>query len=118
MFGLPHDFDPSFFKGLALFQVCIGQNVVTLSFEPQVSITTEADLRIQLEEGKDELFEDLRGAGAALIALISDEVLEAHAKTDGTLRLTFASGRWVEFYDDSPHYESYQIRNGSVLHVV
>jgi hypothetical protein len=118
MYGLPTDFDPSFLKGIDLFQVCVGEHQVQMHFDKEVLLSIESSFRIQLADGEAQLYEDCRSSAGALAALVSDKTADAAAQPNGTLRLTFASGRWIEIYDDSQQYESYQIHRGQTLYVV
>jgi len=55
---------------------------------------------------------------AALVALLGAQLESVGGTADGTLTLTFASEAKVIVFDDSTHYESYQIHDGNDLIVV
>lgn len=63
-------------------------------------------------------YEDYRRAALDLAQLIQLNVLDVNCDSGGTLKLRFDGGAQLDIYDDSPHYESYVIRNHEVTIVV
>lgn len=116
VFGLPKDFDGSFFVGRSLLQVCIGLHEVIFKFDEDVEVTVESEFKVAAG-GDGKVFTSPIEGGRASLVLLQEAVLQVRGVQDGTLTLTFPSGV-LELYDTSPHYESYQIRDGDQHYVV
>jgi len=118
MYGLPSDLDLSFLVGATLLQVCIGANEVILRFDRDASITIESRFSVCDLNGHTIVFDDAPSSAACLAELLSDSITDVLGCPDGTLRLSFAEGGFLEVYDSSNDYESYQIQHAQDIHVV
>ena len=116
MFGLPDDFDASFFVGAVLLQICIGFHEVVLRFDRDVQLTFEGNVRVSAG-AEFETFERPPDAGAALVAALQQRVSSASGLKDGTLSLEFDTVSLVVL-DSEERYESYQIQHGDEVIVV
>jgi hypothetical protein len=67
--------------------------------------------------GREE-FTDMPVGAAQLAALLGAHLDDVSGARDGTLVLSFATGSQVVIFDDSTHYESYQMHDGDRLIVV
>ena len=109
MYGLPADFDPGFFVGQVLVQVCLNENQISLQFEDKTFLTLEGEyscdsVRAPGREGTRAVPEfDL-----ALPRLVGQAVAKASGTRDGTLTLVFENAMQLTCFDTA-HYESYQI---------
>ena len=107
-----------FFVGLVLAQVCIGRHQVILHFDQDATVSVEGDLGIRAPNAIERVVEDHRAAAVDLAWLVADVVDAVKPEAEGTLRLYFASGSVLSFYDSSKHYESFQVSHGTDLYVV
>ena len=57
-------------------------------------------------------------ADSSVMRLIGKQITQAVGIADGTLGLVFEDGAAIEFLDDNPHYECYQIRGNGGLVIV
>ena len=118
MYGLPAELDLNFLVGPTLLQVCIGENEVILNFDGEISITIESTFLVRDPNGLETVFEDSQSAAGSLVKLVSDTIAKVHGQEDGTLRLWFTKGDFLEIYDSFESYESYQIQHGTKIFVV
>lgn len=118
MYGLPPDFDPGFFVGAELVQVCIGASDLILNFEPDVSLTITSSVAYAPAVGAARNFENLADAGRAISVLLGESITSAEAAGGGTLRLGFRSGAAIDIFDDSDQFESYLVKHGQQVIVV
>ena len=111
MYGLPHDFDASVFVGRELESVCFAANSIELSFDQDVSITLQGTFRFRPSTEDDEETCAVPVERSNLMRLVGRVIDRAASAPDGTLIL-FAGEATLTCVDDSPEYESYQIRLG------
>lgn len=109
MYGLPADFDPGFFVGQVLAQICLSENLFSFQFEDKTFLTLEGEYSC-----------DTVGAPAqggtravpefdlALSRLVGRAVTKASGTRNGTLTLVFDNAMQLTCFDTA-HYESYQI---------
>lgn len=112
MYGFPSNFDASRFLGCVLESISFTVNTIHFQFEDDVSITIESCLSHVLE--KDSEFKKIHIPilESQLMQLIGEKIEFSEAKTDGTLILQFSNDQKLMVYDDTPMYESYQMRFG------
>jgi Family of unknown function (DUF6188) len=119
VYGLPDDFALPSFRGARLVQIAIGQHQVQLNFDGDSrSVCIESKYTLEDPTRGREEFTDMPGGAAQLAALLGTHLDDVSGTRDGTLKLSFATGITVVIFDDSSHYESYQIRDGDRLIVV
>jgi cytoskeletal protein RodZ len=118
MYGLPANIDLSFLHGRVLLQLCVGQNEMILNFDEDVSITVESSIAFTFADGTYRHYTDWKEASHTAGALLGHQITSAKRKYGGTLCVKFDVDWWIEVFDDSQHYESYSIQNGSQLIVV
>src|SRR5688572_1390146 len=122
MYGLPPDFDASFFVAQTLTQIWFQEYSMQFLFcedlteGPTVSLQSAFRFRsapdAEVEHG------DIPVTDSRVMQLIGKQVRRASGSVDGTLRLEFESGAVLEFLDDNEHYECYQIHMVGLLVVV
>jgi hypothetical protein len=110
MYGLPPDFDGSFFVGRKLEMICVNANQIYLHFNQQLTVTIESSLTYQ--RGDTATIINVPLSKCDLVALLEHSVTQASAGKEGKLTLKFDNGDTVQCLDDRPNYESYRIRNG------
>jgi len=114
MYGLPDDFDGTFFVGLELELVSYSANTVSLIFNKDVSITIESSFEHRATpDQSDAEVQRIPVSCSDLMQLLGLSVERVDAKTDGTLTLYFSGGHVFRCFDDAANYESYQIANGN-----
>lgn len=119
MYGLPEHFTLVSFRDATLVQVRMGQHQVQLWFDGNNrGVAIESRYAVQSPSGEIEEFTDMPAGAAALAALLGARLEHAAGTRDGTLTLSFATKAKVVVFDDSTHYESYQIHDGGNLVVV
>ena len=119
MYGLPDDFALPSFSSACLLHVAIGQHQVQLSFDGKNrSVSIESRYAVIDPGCGREEFTSMPAGAAKLAALLGARLEYVSAARDGTLMLNFDTGTQVVIFDDSTHYESYQIRDGDRLIVV
>ncbi len=104
MFGLPADFDGSFFVGRTLELVCFSENQVNLHFSVNTMIRIESAYSYNGEEPV-----DVPVRQSNLMELLGSSVLAATGDQSGTLSLAFDHGQTLKVYDTTRQYESYII---------
>jgi len=116
MYGLPSDFDSSFFIGRALVQVCFSSNQVSFLFEGDIGVIVEGSF-CHKGDGIEGMYK-IPVTTCGVMRLSGLTVRTATSSVDGTLSLGFDEGQALTFHDDSANYESYHIRRGeSEIHV-
>ncbi|MEK7448081.1 MAG: DUF6188 family protein [Planctomycetota bacterium] len=111
MYGLPADFDSSFFIGHTLELVCFSENQMSLHFDEHISITIEGSFSY-IKDKKDKVsVVEIPVTNSDVMMLTGKTIKESVGKRDGTLTLTFNNGHKFICYDDTPNYESYKIQN-------
>ncbi len=113
MYGLPEDFDGSFFIGCTLEIVSYTENSVFLGFGNEMSITTESSYECRFVD-KEEYVEAQQPpvTFSRLMRLLGCKVASVDAKQEGTLTLHFEGGSVFRCFDDQPGYECYRIARG------
>ncbi len=119
MYGLPDDLALPSFSGACLLQVAIGQHQVQLCFDgDNRSVSIESRYAVIAPGCGREEFTSMPAGAAKLAALLGVHLEYVSGTRDGTLMLNFDTGTHVVIFDDSTHYESYQIHDGDRLIVV
>ena len=118
MYGLPPNLDLSFFVGRELYSVHFAMHSLILHFDGDVSVTVTSSVGYMGSDGNIQQSEDFREAAPAVLALLNQTILYAEGTEAGTLTLKFDGGGMLIIYDDSKHYESYTITNGTQTIVV
>jgi hypothetical protein len=118
MYGLPADFDCSFFNGRTVEMICISANQIYLHFDQEVVLTVEG--RYSIEDSTSAVLKSVRvpEIDVALFDIIEQSVLRSIAETNGTLTLFFQNGYIIKCYDDTELYEAYRIQNGGSITIV
>jgi hypothetical protein len=118
MYGLPENFDCSFFDGRKVEMICITANQIYLHFDQELTLTIEGRYSIQTSNLAISKSIQVPEIDLALFGTIEQPVLRSAAEPSGTLTLVFQSGYTVKCYDDTELYEAYRIQNGSSTIVV
>jgi len=119
MYKLPDNVDLTFFKGSLLLQICIGANEVILRFENQISITIQTDIVHKSQSGDvTAIYKSITTSASMLVSFLHYKITEAIAIDPSTISLRFSNGEYLEIYDTSTQYESYQINNGDKTIIV
>lgn len=116
MYGLPRDLDLSFWSGTTLDQVCVGEHDVQLNFSlPAVRLSAQTSYRVTTSTGSS-IYESPRTGASRLVELLGMTVTRAFDGGKGTFRIEFGESISVEFFDDDPDHECYQVRyDGRVI---
>jgi len=118
VYGLPSDLDLSFWSGTTLDQVCIGQNDVQLHFSlPPVSLSAQTSYRITTSTDST-TYKSSPGGASELVGLLGAMVTRALDSGDGTLRIEFSNSIVIDFFDEDPNYECYQVEHDGQVIVV
>lgn len=118
MYGLPENFDCSFFSGRIVEMLCVNANQIYLHFDRDVTLTLEGKYSLQKVDIALLKLVEVPYVEPDLFKLIEQAVSRVVARTDGTLSLTFANGFTLNCYDETNLYESYRIRNGDQITIV
>jgi len=119
MYKLPDNVDLTFFKGSLLLQICIGANEVILRFENQISITIQTDIVHKSQSGDvTAIYKSITTSASMLVSFLHYKITEAIAIDPSTISLRFSNGEYLEIYDTSTQYESYQINHGDKTIIV
>ena len=119
MYGLPEDFDPSFFIGRRLELICFGENTVNLHFDGELHITIESAFIYHAPETDSTgQREEIPVLSSEIMRLIGSSIIDCSASTDGALSLTFENDRRLQILDTSSQYESYRIDYGQMNVIV
>lgn len=112
MYGLPEDFDGTFFIGRSVLMVGFSLGMTELIFDEDVSLglfasyeCSFADSENNIEYRRDESPITL----SRLMQLIGCKVKSVDAERCGTLTLYFDKGHVFRCFDDTSGYESYDI---------
>ena len=117
MYKLPTDFDPGFFVGLSLEQVCFSENQVSLHFGREVGICVESALS-HVKGHEPVVAVEVPLFESDLMLLLGHVVQRASASADGTLTLSFDNQHVLSVYDTWDQYESYKIHQGTQVIIV
>jgi len=117
LYGLPDDFDVTFFVGRRLEMVCFNENQVYLHFDRRVSLVIESSFEYCFD-GQERSVDSMPVRSSDLMSLLGATVVRASATTDGTLSLELEGGRRITCFDTSTAYESYQIKNEDQITIV
>ncbi|OQW61006.1 MAG: hypothetical protein BVN28_08200 [Nitrospira sp. ST-bin4] len=120
MYGLKPNVDLRFFVGKELIQVAVGPADVQFHFHERVSLSVQSRIE-HISEGVETEWdgdENKPLAAASLLGLISSSVTSVQGDSDGTLSLRFTNGDLLKVFDDSEHYESYQINPGDGKNII
>jgi hypothetical protein len=118
MHGLPENIDLDFFSGLAILQVCIGENELILNFESDVSILVMSELEFCSPNAVAHRSSDFREMAGFLCSLIGLKAVSATPQGRRAMQLLFDGGKSLTLHDDSENYESFVITRGKLLIVV
>ena len=117
MYGVPADLDLAFLHGAELMQVCLGQHQIQFHFNPPGSISVEggwelldaAGVRIDGRQNR------LDRPPYQLHRLLGRRVTGSEVSAPEWFALWFQDGEMLRVFDDSPHYESFQIEPGGII---
>lgn len=119
MYGLPENFDASFFVGRTLEMIRFNANQIYLHFDDHMTITIEGSFSHQhARSSTNPQVVSVPVKQSALMQLLEQKVISVSADRDGTLTLVFDDGQIFTCYDQSANYESYQIKHGDEVIVV
>lgn len=119
MYGLPENFDGSFFVGRILEMICFNSNQVYLHFDDQTTIMIEGSFSHRhAGSGENPGIVNVPVKRSDLMELMGHKVVAVSADRDGTLTLDFDGDQIFTCYDQSPNYESYQIKRGAKVIIV
>jgi hypothetical protein len=114
MYGLPTNFDASFFIGRTVQSVSYSVNTITVIFDKQIVLTIESSYEYESlqspdtpkEVGTVPVFE------SRLMEIAGLTVVGANGEHNGTLSIEFSGNRFLRCFDDSKQFESYRIMVG------
>lgn len=119
MYGLPENFDASFFVGRTLEMICFNANQIYLHFDDEITITIEGSFSHQhARSSVNPRVVSVPAEQSDLMRLLEHKVVSVSADPDGTLTLDFDDGQIFTCYDQTPSYESYQIKHGDEVIIV
>ncbi len=115
MYGLPKDFDGSFFVGRSVGLVSFSVNAIHITFDCDIAMTIESSFehRMGTEAMIDGCVQKVPVMESRLMQLAGRTVERVDAAPNGTLTLHFDGGQMFRCFDDSPQYECYSITHGS-----
>src|SRR5450631_2280119 len=100
MFGLPEDFDASFFVGRTLELICFAIYQVNLHFDNHVGMRVEGPFAYQRQGSKAKISPIQQPVQVSnLMELLEHSVIAASGEKDGTLTLTFDNGDVLQCFD-------------------
>ncbi len=117
MYGLPKNFDASFFIDKRLEMICFNANQLYLHFNDGIVVTIESDFWYQPSSSKGELV-SVPVLQSDMMKLLEHQVSKAVADNNGTLVITFDNGCVLKCLDNSSNYECYQIKIGNRVIIV
>jgi hypothetical protein len=118
VYGLRPDLDLSFWSGVTLNQVCIGQIDFRLNFSlPSVSLSAQTSYRVTTRTNSS-TYESAQTGASHLVELLGMTVTRAFDRGQGTLRIEFGESASIEVFDEDPNYECYQVEHDGQLIVV
>ena len=123
MYGLPADFDPRPFVARELTQIWFQKYTLQFIFGESegemIYVTLESAFTYQANADAAVIRQEPPAKASLVTELIGRRVAGAQASVDGTLTLVFEGGAVLQFLDESPQYEAYQIYfQGGVIVVV
>jgi hypothetical protein len=122
VYGLPADFDASFFVGCTLNQIWFQEFSMQFLFGDDFAagptITLQSSYVFRATEDADAEQQEVPVSSSGVMQLVGLDVIGTSSRTDGTLRLDFEDGASIDFLDDTSQYEAYQIRFGDRFIVV
>jgi hypothetical protein len=117
MYGLPENFDASFFVGQTLEMVSFNANQLYLHFSGKITITVESTFSYQSGNTQPATIR-VPVKQSNLMQLLEHTVSKASGDRNGTLTLVFDNDDLLQCFDSSKSYESYQIKYGNRTIVV
>jgi hypothetical protein len=123
MFGVPADLDLAPFVGLHLNHIGLGPHDLRLVFSnyPKADRVLQIESTWELRGPSGEVFDraddayGLREEPLHFHRIIGREVTEQSVSAPDWIELGFDNGVRLRVYDDSPHYESFQIQPGDIV---
>ncbi|MGD9127465.1 MAG: hypothetical protein PVH19_08810 [Planctomycetia bacterium] len=117
MYGLPENFDGSFFIGLRLEVVSFTESTIYLGFVndnnvSDVSVTVSSSFQHCLPGEKDGEMQRVPLSSSCLMQLVGRSVEAVNAEEQGTLTFVFSGGHIFRCFDDMGNFECYQIAHG------
>jgi hypothetical protein len=114
VYGLPPDFDASFFIGRTLTQTWFQEYSVQFLFSYDLAdgptISLQSTYLFRFGTGAEVERAEVPVGSSSVMQVIGKHVVHASGTTDGTLRIEFEGGASIEFLDDNEAHESYQIQ--------
>jgi hypothetical protein len=119
MYGLPKDFDTSFLLGKRLELVCFSENTVNLHFDEGLLFTIESGYIYEVPKlgSVDEVLE-IPVRSSNIMRILGVAIVDALARSDGTLVVTFENGNKLTLFDPNAQYESYRIDYNNLTIIV
>jgi len=112
MYGLPSDFDGSFFIGCRLQMVCFNINQIYLHFSNDVVVTVEGGFLYRKTETEQEYkVVEPPILSSDLMCLLEHKIEKVVWDDVGTIKMIFENGHVFECYDSFSNYESYKIKH-------
>jgi hypothetical protein len=109
VYGLPKDFDASFFVGGVLETVTFAINAIQLTFDTGTAVTVQKHVRYRLSANEPLRDDVLPTSNSGLMALVGRRIESTALRLPGDLILEFERGGTLLVEDDSEGYESYSI---------
>lgn len=120
MYGIPDNFDPSFFVGATPDSISFGSCVINLHLSDptiQVRIMGSYDHAGPDDAWLDKVHE-LPVAESRLMRIAGKQITAAVVESAQALVLTFADGQLLRILDDSEGYESFLVETADHLWVI
>jgi hypothetical protein len=121
MYGLPDNFDPNVFVGRTLERLSFTTNTLRLSFDGDISIIVESEVRHEGRDGRGAEWVDSNAVPVTesrMMHLLGIVIARAEVAGRGTLVLEFTNGHTLRCVEDSDEYECYQLRIGATEIIV
>ncbi len=115
MYGLPTNFDASFFIDRIVQSVSFSENTVTISFVEQIVLTIESSYEYENLHSP-HVPKEVRTVPVSesrLMEIAGLTVVGANGEPNGTLSIEFSGNRFLRCFDDSKQFESYRIMVGT-----
>jgi hypothetical protein len=109
VYGLPKDFDASFFVGGVLETVTFAINAIHLTFDTGTAVTVQKHVRYRVSSNEPLRDDVLPTLESGLMALVGRRVESTALRLPGDLILEFERGGTLLVEDDSEGYESYSM---------
>jgi hypothetical protein len=117
MYGLPHNFDASFFVGRTLELLCFAIYQVHFHFDEHIQIVALSPFYFgRNTEPRGPI--EFPIVETRLMVCLEQKVSDVASSVDGTLTLTFDNGYMLTCLNHSKQYESYHIVRGDQTLVV